>query len=472
VTPERPNDLVLTTEQNWAARSHRELYDAVHQNNDPGKSGEIGWQWERFGSGLSESAAFIDKELAATESGWTGTAAEAARAAIRSLAQWVTETAGHTTELGARVQEQSRIMETARAAMPEPVEFDWDAATGTLSGPGIASFAASAADVQAANEKARAAHEQAVAVMTEMERQSRGVDAHTPHFTAPFNPTTGRVEEPPQPATVTEESGSRDTAESATEKTEFATRSARPEDLPSDVDTTRQMLTASSGVPGGQLSLVPEQTHPTAQQPTGQSGTAAAAAAAAGAGAGLGAYAARGVGRPPSDDYDKQIRTGGLPSTPSMGAAAGQQSPEQVTQRPQPVSQPPGVPQQSFGGSGGGVPLGPAAGGGGAGGFGGPRGRAKGKQQEDIELSPGRATAATNVTEGPAPTTPNASGVVGAHNPAEGGGAMPPGGGAPRSQGAEDTERKTAYVQSEDLFDVPGDELPPSVIGGRKKGTS
>jgi hypothetical protein len=41
-----------------------------------------------------------------------------------------------------------------------------------------------------------------------------------------------------------------------------------------------------------------------------------------------------------------------------------------------------------------------------------------------------------------------------------------------RSGGGEDTERKTAYVQSEDLFDVPGDELPPSVIGGRKKDPS
>ncbi|MFD1149186.1 hypothetical protein ACFQ3T_18800, partial [Saccharothrix hoggarensis] len=50
-----------------------------------------------------------------------------------------------------------------------------------------------------------------------------------------------------------------------------------------------------------------------------------------------------------------------------------------------------------------------------------------------------------------------------------------PMGGAPAGgQGAEDKEhRAAAYLRGEDIFEVPGENLPPSVIGGakpRKKG--
>lgn len=477
------DDLVLTAEQNWAARSHRELYDAVHQNNDPGKTGEIGWHWERFGAGLSESAEAIDKGITATEAGWTGVSAEAARAAIRKLAQWVTETAQHTSELGARVQEQSRIMAAARAAMPEPADFSWDAATGTLSGPGIASFAASAADVQAANERARAAHEQAVAVMTEMERQSKGVDATTPHFTAPFNPTTGRVEEVATATTLRAEGtqlpGAADTPqEGAAAPDGYSTRSI-PDSAPSS-DVTQQVLAASAGVPRGPETLGPPPEPVAPGQGHGQGGSvAAAAAAAAGVGVGAGAAAARGGRRQSDEDLTRRsgpVVPGDFPDLPdtSVGAAAGKQSSDAATQRPggqvplAPAAGPggPGVPGgHGFGGFGGGT-------GGGGGGFGGLRGRAPGKQRDgDIELRPGASTGVTDFTSSPAQTGPNTSGVVGAHTAAEGGAGMPPGGMA-RSGGGEDTERKTAYVQSEDLFDVPGDELPPSVIGGRKKDPS
>jgi hypothetical protein len=103
---------------------------------------------------------------------------------------------------------------------------------------------------------------------------------------------------------------------------------------------------------------------------------------------------------------------------------------------------------------------------------------AKGKpQNSDVKLPGGMSAGMTDFSDGPEHADslrPDASGVVGGSSggpkgtsPMEGGGAPPPGGMA-RSAGGEDTERKTAYVQSEDLFDVPGEDLPPSVIGGRK----
>ncbi|NUT94628.1 MAG: hypothetical protein HOY78_21675, partial [Saccharothrix sp.] len=77
------------------------------------------------------------------------------------------------------------------------------------------------------------------------------------------------------------------------------------------------------------------------------------------------------------------------------------------------------------------------------------------------------------------------AGVMGQRGPMPGGfGPMPGGpggaagapmGGAPMGgapgggQGDEDKEhRSAAYLRGEDIFDVPGENLPPSVIGGAK----
>ena len=509
-------DLVLTSEQNWAARSHRELYDAVHQGNDPGRSGALGWRWEQFGAGLGESAEAIDRGITATEAGWTGVAADAARAAIRLMAGWVTETARNATEVGARIQEQSRIMAAARAAMPEPVEFDWDAATGTLSGPGIAGFTASAADVRAANDKARAAHEQAVAVMTEMERQSRAVDAGTPGFTAPFDPTTGQAAEvapavaraggaglsraalaaadtgesgalPARPAEATPATphagdtalsrtalaAAADTGEAgvlparpaeaapatlragdtalsrtalAADTGESGALPARPTDVPGH---TEEMVAAAAGVPVEPLGVPGSPEGPAG--PGSVSGPGGVAAAAA-VGAGAGAFAMRGAGR--TEDSGDRVRSGGVPGA-SSGAAAAQGTGQAAS--PHAVA-----PHQGSGPAGGPLPGGLGAG---TGGLGGVRGRGGGRQDGDTELRPGRSTGATELPDGPGSFGPNASGVVGAHRDA----GMPMVPGMPLSPGEEDTERRTAYVQREDLFEVPGDELPPSVIGGRKK---
>ncbi|MGM1063344.1 PPE domain-containing protein, partial [Saccharothrix sp. Mg75] len=189
-------DIVLTDPQNWASRSHRELYEAVHNNNDPGQTGEIGAEWGQFGTELTESARLINERVALTESGWTGNAADAARTALKMLADWVTDTAETAVEVGKRVQDQSQIMQNARASMPEPADFNWDQATGTFTAGGIQGLMSSAADVQAANEQSRALHEHAVTVMSTMENESRAVDQTTPLFTPPFNPVTGRTEEP------------------------------------------------------------------------------------------------------------------------------------------------------------------------------------------------------------------------------------------------------------------------------------
>ncbi|HWO65190.1 MAG TPA: hypothetical protein VNO31_34655, partial [Umezawaea sp.] len=189
-------DPVLKDTQNWESHSHRTLYESVHINNDPGQSGEIGSEWAQFATELGESAQVITERIVATESGWTGDSADGARLAVKKLSDWISGTAQTAGQVGDRVVDQGRVMQDARASMPEPIDFSWSGATGVMVGGGISTLLASTADVQAASAKSQAAKELAVMVMTNMEASSRAIDQSTPVFTAPFNPTTGRTEEP------------------------------------------------------------------------------------------------------------------------------------------------------------------------------------------------------------------------------------------------------------------------------------
>ena len=185
-------DLALTETQNWGSHSHRALYEAVHTNNDPGQAGSLADEWARMGQEMNESAQVMSERLRATETGWQGEAATAARGAIHQLADWNGTAAQTAVEVGNRIADQGRIMETARAAMPEPVEFDWKSTLiqGFATG-GLAGFATAVNDVKVKSDQANTAHQQAVTVMTNMENDSRTVDSATPRFTPPPDPVNG-----------------------------------------------------------------------------------------------------------------------------------------------------------------------------------------------------------------------------------------------------------------------------------------
>ncbi|MBW4716355.1 PPE domain-containing protein [Saccharothrix obliqua] len=482
-------DLVLTDTQNWASRSHRELWDAVHNNNDPGQTGEIGAEWGQFGTELTESARVINERVAATESGWTGESADSARAAIKLLADWVTRTAATAVEVGKRVEDQSHIMENARASMPEPVEFTWDEATGTFTRSGLDGFAGTVVDVQAANDQARAAHEQAVAVMTTMERESRSVDERTPLFTAPFNPVTGRDEQPPQMLMAT--SG----APTLTD----AQHVSAPPGVPAGT-------TVTSGVQVAGTAPTPAYTPPSAPSggggggdshvaPYRPEGTTAAAAAAKVPVANKyqpPSYQPPTPGHQPPGYVPGYQPPGGkqnpppykpappntvIPKAPGGFGPNGAKIPPYVpagSPGTPPVPGAPGAPgtPPRFGGGGAGGFGGGGAGGfggGGAGGFGG--GGAGGFGPTGGQLAAGGASGVAGPggggPRGPMPGYGPAMPGAGAPGAPMGGAPM---GGGHGGQGQEDKEhRSAAYIRGEDIFEVPGENLPPSVIGGAKK---
>jgi hypothetical protein len=183
-------DRVITESGNWAAVPHKQLYESVHTGNDPAEAYALAREWTDLGNMMAENSRAMDEAIRSTESGWQGVAAASARESTLKLATWGGDAAQTSQYMGTRIAEQGLTAERAKAAMPEPVEFDYGQMLrqGFATG-GLAGFARAVQDVQVASEQARSAHEQAVRVMSEMENQSKSVDQTTPRFVRPPDAT-------------------------------------------------------------------------------------------------------------------------------------------------------------------------------------------------------------------------------------------------------------------------------------------
>jgi hypothetical protein len=488
---------VLTDPQNWASRSHAELYAAVHNNNDPGQAGQISSDWTKYGSELTEAARTMNAVITASESKWTGTAAEAAREAMKKLGDWVDETARTAVEVGNKVAEQGHVMENARAQMPAPVEFDWNKAAAALSQPGTPAFVLASADIAAANAASRAAHDQAVAVMTNMENNSRQIDTTTPTFKPPFNPNTGQVEEPvmamPQSAGAPTLGGA--DALMATRAQSAAGTATAPAPTGAPGGAPQGGSAVNTPAAAAYTPSAPGYTPPapvggagggyTPQMPNYNPGSTNVAAA---------TYTPTAPGyTPPSNvgstytsgsgnnTYSPQYPVSGphtssprpntnIPRVPVVGKDVP--NPNYVPQNPNsPKGTTPGLtgPGGGGGGGGGGSAMRPGAipnfggGGAGAGAFGGGAGGAGGGGAMQAGGSAGVQGQGARPGMPMGMTPPGAASAAGAPM----GGA--PMGGPAGGKGDEDKEHRSAsYIMGGDLFEVPGENLPPAVIGGAK----
>ncbi|MFD4669211.1 PPE domain-containing protein [Lentzea sp. NPDC058450] len=526
---------VLTDPQNWASRSHQELYAAVHNNNDPGQAGQISSDWSKYGTELTEASRVINSVITSSESKWTGGSADAARAAMKKLGDWVDETARTAVEVGNKVADQGRVMENARAQMPQPVQFDWTKAAAALSQPGTPAFVLASADIAVANAASRAAHDQAVTVMTDMENNSRQIDSSTPAFKPPFNPNTGQVEEPvmamPQSGAATFTGGADGLmrAQSAVDAptANGAQTGAGGGGGAGGGATANQPAAAAynpsapgynpaagpgggaGGGAGGAASYTPQMTGNTstntaaAYTPTAPNYNPAAntgSTYAASSGGGSSTYTPQmGPGYTPQMGPGKTGTSGNnqnIPKVPVVGrdVANPNYNPQNPGYTPQgikggaapysptaPGYTGPGGAGGGAGGAGGGgggagggaggmkgpMPYTPQMGaGGGGGGFGGGAGGtagAGGGSMQSGGASGVQAQGRGGMPMGMGPGGASAAGGMGA------GGA--PMGGAPGAggRGEEDKEHRSAsYIMGGDLFEVPGENLPPSVIGAAK----
>lgn len=179
-------DRALTGTGNWAAVPHEELYASVHTNNNPAEAYALSREWTQLGNMMAENSRVMDATIRGTEAGWTGPAAEVARQATLKLATWGGDAAQTSQYMGTRIADQGLAAERAKAAMPEPVTFDYEGMLrqGFASG-GLAGLVQAAQDVQVASAQAQTAHLQAAQVMADMEAQSKSVDETTPRFVRP-----------------------------------------------------------------------------------------------------------------------------------------------------------------------------------------------------------------------------------------------------------------------------------------------
>lgn len=467
------HDTALPRTRNWAAYDHRTLYESVHAGNDPGQVGALAQEWAVLGQDIHDAAQSMKDCLVAGESGWQGVAAESARHAIRQLADWSEAAAYVADDLGNRVGEQGQIMAGAKAAMPEPVEFDWHATlTNGFAGGGMDGFAAALVDVKAESDRVSAAHQKAVAVMTEMEELSRAVDTATPRFTPPPDPVARDVD-------VLVRWNSVDPAETPLSTSDMKVRSltAVPDEdamtgAPSYSDqpdrTTPRTVVARVAPPGAPPVGVPEG-EVYQQLDTAPQNARSASAFTVPDAVGPNRYSPGGTtpqGFPGARGGPGET-TVRMPTVPAYEPGGRSRLPSGAPVLPPPV---PGMPGNTGGGGDvlrrGWGPSGPATPPPG----GDPRARmptsappsaGPGVQGQAGPRSgaPGSGMPRNGVPGQTGPSVPR-SGVPG---PADAG----PAAGRARRDGTEDETHKSRYATGERIFDAPDTGLPPAVIGGR-----
>ncbi|WP_192909685.1 PPE domain-containing protein [Gandjariella thermophila] len=187
----------LTETYHWQGFRHRQLYDMVHTDNDPGRAGEFGETSRQIGQVIGAHQQRLTSALAKAGV-WQGAAADQATAALQPLANW-SQTAAATSGFYAnRVALQANAAQQARDAMPEPVDFDpKQVFLQSLHNDPFNVFKAGT-DVYVKYKQQQQAEEQARQVMSTLESSSRSVDTSTPQWTVPPDATAGGPAQPGQ----------------------------------------------------------------------------------------------------------------------------------------------------------------------------------------------------------------------------------------------------------------------------------
>lgn len=189
----------INSKTHWDSWEHARIKQLV-DDVDPGRMTVQGDDWKQLASELR--ARFEDVQHETTSliaQGWKGEAAEAAASAPGPLSQSGQQLAGAMDATGSRVQQAASGAEQARAMMPEPKEHNWRRSLVSVITPsGVI------ADAQAQEQERKAAHAQAVRVMSTVYTPSYAdVDAATPAFSRPVDPTVpdpgGQPPIPPRP---------------------------------------------------------------------------------------------------------------------------------------------------------------------------------------------------------------------------------------------------------------------------------
>ncbi|MBP2475794.1 hypothetical protein JOF53_004666 [Crossiella equi] len=181
------DDRALNQCGNWAAFEHQALYDQITNGNEPAVAYEQAALWTELGNDMAKSSQEMDQLIKATQHGWVGDGAEAARESTLRLAKWGGDAAQTSQYMGNRTNDLGLLAEDAKSRMPEPVKYDEKQMMleGLKSGGLFGLAKAAVHDIPAKRAEADNAHENAIRVMQNNEAGSRHVDETTPVFTPP-----------------------------------------------------------------------------------------------------------------------------------------------------------------------------------------------------------------------------------------------------------------------------------------------
>lgn len=448
---------------NYLSTPHPELKTMVTENVDPDAIGSTGDQWISAGNAMVRFQEGVASAINNSEADWQGKAGNSARTFMAQVGNWVGE-AGQSAQLaGTQTNLQAVGLADARRNMPDPVDFDADAANRdlqTTTNPLL--YVAKLGNYQLQYNRAQSAHEEAAGVVSTYDNTLAGAST-MPAFGAPPQMTAGSSTSETEIQQTKIPNSSVDVYRNSNVSTTTTTDGTT--DLPpgrTDIPPTQ------SGDPGGPGNPsnpgVPGNPGvPAIPGPGGGSGSGGSGSGGTGSGSGSGSGSGTGpggLGTTPSGDIPVLPGPGQFPTPGPTGSNPGQ-NPNFPGTPPLPIG---GLPGPTGGdlARGAGRGFGPGGGPGSTGGYGsggGPGGM--GRPPGMGGMGPGGLGVGGALAAEGAAVRGGAAGARGA----AGGGMVPPG---KRGEGEEDGEHQRAsYLVEGDPDAVFGtDEMTaPPVIG-------
>jgi hypothetical protein len=117
---------------NYMATAHRQLKTMVTEDVDPATVRDNGEWWVNAGNAMVTFQRSVDQAIRSSTTEWQGDAGDAARTFMTDIGNWI-GTAGQGAQLaGVQTDLQGSALEEAKRNMPEPVDFNLDAANQDL----------------------------------------------------------------------------------------------------------------------------------------------------------------------------------------------------------------------------------------------------------------------------------------------------------------------------------------------------
>ncbi|GHG41051.1 MULTISPECIES: hypothetical protein [Amycolatopsis] len=175
--------------QNYAASSHEDLYNMVHENMSPGDLDDRGRVANKLGNWLADVSNAANEAVNSSEIQWQGDGAAKAHGFFQNTANYTAETANAAQLSSNRYSQQAAAADYAQKNMPEPTGFNQQTEIANATKQYLAGDVVGATqtmnNVAAKQQQADAAHQQAVQVLQNLDSTYHETASTQPTYTPP-----------------------------------------------------------------------------------------------------------------------------------------------------------------------------------------------------------------------------------------------------------------------------------------------